>query len=317
VLSLSEAKLVPFTVNSVCENCAEIPLGVRQIEAPKMWKKGEKGLGVVVAILDTGVDREHPDLKDNIIDGRNFTNEGDSSSYQDYNGHGTHVAGTIGARENEKGVVGVAPCCKLLICKVLDRNGSGSYDQIIAGLKWATEWTGKKGEKVRVINMSLGGAENDPNLREAILNACSNGILVVVASGNEGDNREETMELGYPALYNECITVSAHDKKYKLATFSNNNLEVDVISAGVEVHSTYLNGGYAILSGTSMATPHIAGAIALILNEGEKKFKRPLSESEIYAQMVRCCITLGHATTSEGHGRVKLSYMYRKYRFYS
>lgn len=316
-LNVSEAKLVPFVINSVCENCAEIPYGVRMIEAPKMWAKGEKGLGVVVAILDTGIDRSHPDLKENIIDGRNFTNEGASDDFQDHNGHGTHVAGTIGARENNKGVVGVAPNCKLLIGKVLDKQGGGSYAQIIEGLKWATNWTGEKGEKVRIINMSLGGTVDDPHLRKAILDAVAQGILVVVASGNEGDNNEETFEYGYPALYNECVVVSAHDEKKKLAYFSNNHLEVDVIASGVEVHSTYLNGGYAILSGTSMATPHIAGALALIINEGEKKFKRPLSESEIYAQMVRCCVTTGHATTSEGHGRIRLSYMGRKFRFYS
>lgn len=312
---MTETRLVPFKVESIHESAEEIPYGVRQLEAPRTWQKGEKGKGIVVAILDTGIDRTHPDLKDRIIDGKNFTGEGAEDDFQDGNGHGTHVAGIIAASETGTGVVGVAPECSLLIVKVLDSQGSGSYDAIINGLKYVQSWQGANGEKVRVVNMSLGGSEDDPALHAAILDTVAKGILVVVASGNEGDNNEDTMERGFPALYNECVEVAACDEQKQLAYFSNNNLQVDCIAAGVNVLSTYLNGQYAKLSGTSMATPHVTGALALIIKQGEEKFQRQLSESEIYAQLVKCCATAGHKVSSEGNGTIHLSYMYKKNRF--
>lgn len=309
---MAQMKLLPFKIESVEPELTEIPYGVKQLEAPKVWRKGEKGEGVVIAILDTGIDRNHPDLVDRIIDGRNFTDEGDRDDYSDQNGHGTHVAGTIGASATGTGVVGVAPECKLLICKVLGADGSGSYRGITEAIRWATKWEGPNGERVRAMNMSLGGPHNDPEQYEAILEACAKGILVVVASGNEGDSDESTMEYSYPALYNECITVSACDEKKELAYFSNNSLQVDVIGAGVNVLSTYPTGQYAKLSGTSMATPHITGALALVIKLGEDKFRRTLTESEIYALLVKTCKSLGLEASSEGHGLPQLSLLHKK-----
>jgi major intracellular serine protease len=300
-------KLLPFEVQALQSTSFEIPYGVNQLQAPEIWAQGEKGSGIVVAVLDTGIDREHPDLKPNIIDGRNFTNEGNQDNYQDLNGHGTHCAGTIAGVENEKGVVGVAPEAKLLIGKVLDSNGSGSYRSIIQGIKWATKWKGKNGEKVRIISMSLGGSHNDSNLEQAILEACANGILVVVASGNEGDNNENTFEYGYPALYNECITVGAINENKKIAYFSNNHKQVDAVAGGVDVLSTYPPNQYARLSGTSMATPHIAGALALLIKLGEKKFKRSLTESELYGMLTKVCCSLNYEASTEGHGLPELT----------
>lgn len=299
--------LLPFEVKALHSTSFEIPFGVRQLQAPEIWAQGEKGSGIVVAVLDTGVDMFHPDLKPNIIDGRNFTNEGSREDYQDLNGHGTHCAGTIAGVENEKGVVGVAPEAKLLIGKVLDGSGSGSYYSIIQGIKWATNWEGKNGEKTRIISMSLGGSYNDKNLEKAILEACARGIIVVVASGNEGDNREETYEFGYPALYNECITVGAIDENRKIAYFSNNHKQVDVVAGGVDVLSTYPRNQYARLSGTSMATPHIAGAMALLIKLGEKKFKRTLEQAEIYGMLTKVCCSLGYEASTEGHGLPELT----------
>lgn len=300
-------KLIPFTIEALQTTSNEIPYGVSLAEAPEIWSQGEKGKGIVVAVLDTGVDVTHPDLKDRIIGGRNFTREGTANNFNDGNGHGTHVAGTIAASENGTGVVGIAPEASLLICKVLDSGGSGSYKSIIDGIRWATNWRGDNGERVRIMNMSLGGPYNDPNLYEAILEAVAEGIMIVVASGNEGDNREDTLEYGYPALYNECITVAACDHNRKLAYFSNNHLQVDVIAAGVKVLSTYPVGQYAALSGTSMATPHVAGILALLIKLGEAKFKRTLTESEIYSLLVKCSCTLGYKATSEGHGLTELT----------
>lgn len=309
---MPEMKLIPFTVKSVQTETNEIPYGVNQINAPEIWSRGEKGKGTVVCILDTGIDKTHPDLADRIIGGRNFTNEGSKTDFTDRNGHGTHVAGTIAATENGSGVVGVSPETKLLICKVLNAEGSGDYQGITDAIRWATKWRGPNGEKVRVMNMSLGGPSHDPKQYKAILDACAAGILVVVASGNEGDADEDTLEFGYPALYNECVTVAACDEKKELASFSNNSRQVDVIAAGVDVLSTYPTGRYAVLSGTSMATPHVTGAVSLIINLGEKYFGRTLTESEIYALLVQCCCGLGYKATSEGHGLINLSEVNKK-----
>ena len=300
-------KLIPFTVQSVQETTDERPYGINQIKAPEIWDQSERGKGVVIAILDTGIDTTHPDLKDRIIDGRNFTLEGRFNDITDRNGHGTHVAGTIAGSENGEGVVGVAPEADLLICKVLDRHGSGSYRSITQAIRWATRWRGPNGERVRIINMSLGGPSPDEKQYDAILQACGKGILVCVASGNEGDSNESSMEFGWPAGYNECITVSASDEEKKLAPFSNNSKEVDVMAPGVDVLSTYPVGKYAVLSGTSMATPHVAGALALIINIGEKYFDRTLTESELYALLVESCCSLGYRPSSEGHGIIDLT----------
>ena len=297
---MAEMKLLPFTVESIEENTTYIPYGIEQCEAPEIWQTGERGEDVVIAVLDTGIDMNHPDLKNNIIDGRNFTREGNSKDYTDRNGHGTHVAGTIAASGE---ILGVAPDAKLLICKVLDRNGSGGYWSIIEGIKYATEWKGKNGEKVRIISMSLGGTENDPKLEKAILEAAARGIVIIVASGNEGDNDQTTYEeQSYPAMYNECITVAACNEQKKLASFSNNHKQVDVIAAGVQVLSTYPHSKYAKLSGTSMATPHVSGILALLIKLGEKKFKRQLTESELFSLLTKCCCSLGYEASTEGHG---------------
>lgn len=297
---MAEMKLLPFTVESLEEAVTYIPYGIEQCEAPEIWQSGERGENVVVAVLDTGVDMNHPDLKNNIIGGRNFTPEGNYKDYTDRNGHGTHCAGTIAASGE---ILGVAPDAKLLICKVLDRHGSGNYWSIIEGIRYATKWKGPNGEKVRIISMSLGGSENDSKLEEAILEAAARGILIVVASGNEGDNNEETYEdQSYPSMYNECITVAACNEEKKLAAFSNNHKQVDVIAAGVQVLSTYPQSKYAKLSGTSMATPHVSGMLALLINLGEKRFKRELTESELYALLTKCCCSLGYQASTEGHG---------------
>jgi len=311
---MAEMKLVPFKVESIESTSTEIPYGVAQLEAPEIWKQGEQGEGVVVAICDTGIDRNHPCLKDQVIDGQNFTDEGGPDAYDDNNGHGTHVAGIIAAKEDDKGVVGVAPKAKLLICKVLNSQGSGSYQSIIDGINYAANWQGPNGECVRVINMSMGGPEDDTELEQAILGAVSKGIVVVVASGNEGDNNEATLEYGYPALYNECITIAACDENRKLAPFSNNSLEVDAIAAGVKVLSTYPPSQFARLSGTSMATPHISGTMALLIKIGESKFKRTLTESEIYALLAKSAVSIGYQASSEGHGLPQLCELYKTYK---
>lgn len=301
-------RLIPYKVEDVQTKQDTLPYGIKKVEAETIWAKGEKGKGIVVAILDTGIDTTHPDLMDRIIHTRNFTDEGGVNDVWDGSGHGTHVAGTIGASENNKGVVGVAPECQMVICKVLESNGSGSIEGIINALDYVRVWTGPNNEKVRVVNMSLGGPDDVPELHKAIKRVVDSGIVVCVASGNEGDDDERTMEFSYPALYNEVITVAASDENNKLAYFSNNNLQVDVIAPGVNVVSTYPDRQYAKLSGTSMATPHVTGAVALLIATGEKMFNRTLTDAEIYALLIKHTVRLGYESSSEGHGMIRLGY---------
>ncbi|KGR75271.1 S8 family peptidase [Ureibacillus sinduriensis] len=308
-----QVRLIPYTIQSVVENTNEIPKGIELIQAPDIWEDSNQGEGIVIAVIDTGIETDHPDLQDQIIDGRNFTSDydGDPNIFEDNNGHGTHVSGTIAASLNNAGVVGVAPKAKILSLKALTGEGSGNYEWIINAIKFATEWRGPDQERVRVISMSLGGPEDVPEMHKAIQKAVSQGISVVVAAGNEGDNSEDTFEYSYPGKYNEVIQVGAVDNNLTLAPFSNTNEEIDLVAPGVEVVSTYLGNKYASLSGTSMATPHIAGALALLIVLSEKEFGRTLSEAEIYAQLIKRTLPIGNRKSSEGNGFLNLNLVER------
>ena len=258
-------KIPQFRVESIHTGVAEyIPDGINMIHAPEQWAKGNEGEGIVIAIIDTGVDYNHPDLKDNIIGGKDFTGKGD---FMDGNGHGTHVAGTICATNSGSGIVGVAPKAKILALKALDDEGSGSFTWITFAIQYATE------QKVNVISMSLGGEVDYPPMHEAIKEAKKAGIIVVCAAGNEGDGNTNTEEFSFPGAYPEVIEVGAVDFQKNLAPFSNTNHEVDILAPGVQILSTYPGGGYAKLSGTSMATPHVAGAVALLKSSNIENYK--------------------------------------------
>ncbi|OIK05672.1 S8 family peptidase, partial [Bacillus sp. MUM 13] len=217
------------------------------------------------------------------------------------NGHGTHVAGTMAAAENNAGVVGVAPGAKLLIVKVLDKNGSGQYEWIINGIHYAIE------QKADIISMSLGGPVDLPELHDAIKKAVDNNILVVCAAGNDGDGKDATDELDYPGCYNEVISVGAVNLERRSSDFSNSNNEIDLVAPGEEILSTYKDGKYATLSGTSMATPHVSGAMALIKDFANKSFERKLTVPELYAQLIKRTVPLGNSPKVEGNGLLYLT----------
>ncbi|MEH7418858.1 S8 family peptidase [Neobacillus drentensis] len=299
-----KVRLFPYHLLAKVEEVTEVPKGVEMIQAPKVWEK-TKGEGMTIAILDTGCDLSHPDLKERVIGGRNFTkdDQGNQEVYRDYNGHGTHVAGTMAAMQNQQGVVGVAPKANLLIIKVLDKNGSGQYEWIINGINYAIE------QKVDIISMSLGGPEDVPELHKAIQKAVEQNILVVCAAGNEGDGRDTTNEFDYPGSYNEVISVGAIGLDRNISDFTNSNNEVDLVAPGEAILSTYLNGKYATLSGTSMATPHVSGALALIKVLANQSFERELTVPELYAQLIKRTVPLGHSPKLEGNGLVYLTAM--------
>lgn len=309
LLKNKEVKLIPFTIQKIMKNVTEIPQGVDMVHAPALWEQSKKGQGVVIAVLDTGCQIDHPELQNRIVGGKNFTKDynGNTSNFADNNGHGTHVAGTIAASENNAGVLGVAPLSKLLILKVLRKDGGGNYKSIIDAINYAIKWRGSNKERVRVISMSLGGKEDVAALHSAVKKAVENNILVICASGNEGDNSYKTDEYSYPAAYNEAISVGAVDFNKQIAKYSNSNMNVDLVAPGDDILSTFINGKYAKLSGTSMATPHVSGAAALLINISEEEFGRTLTESELYAQLIKRTTSLGFDKRSEGNGLLDLS----------
>lgn len=297
-------KLAPYEVINIQETpmMAYIPDGVKAIKAPEYWARGYKGQGIVIAVMDTGCEVDHPDLRDRIIGGRNFTKEdrGNPDKYSDYNGHGTHVAGIIAASGTPDGVFGVAPKASLLILKIMNRKGVGSYESLIEAIRYAME------VKVNIISLSLGGSMDLPGLKEAIKAAVAQGITVVCAASNEGDGNPDTQECAYPGCYEETIAVGAQQGK-GVARFSNTNNQIDLIAPGVEIISTYIKGQYAQLSGTSMAAPHVTGALALLMNWGQENFRRDLTEAEVYAQLIKRTISLGLPKMQEGNGILNLT----------
>lgn len=273
-----------------------IPTGVNMINAPLMWNKGYTGDGVKVAILDSGC-IQHPDLINNIIGGKNFTTEGSETDYNDLNGHGTHVAGIIAG--NGK-VMGVAPNAKLLILKVLDKTGNGNCQGLYDAINYAIE------QKVDIINMSLGISINVNEIHTMLKKAVDNNICVVCACGNEGDGKAFTDEYSYPAGYNEAISVGAIDNARVNAVFTNSNKEVDLVAHGVNVVSTHLNYGYRSMSGTSQATPHVAGALALLKEYYRKTFEKEPTEVELYAQLIKRTVELNLDRKLQGQGMLFL-----------
>ncbi len=230
-----------------------IPWGVDRIEAETVWSAAT-GDPVKVAVVDTGIDTAHPDLSANLKGGYNAISP--AKSYTDDNGHGTHVAGTIAAALNSIGVAGVAPAADLYGVKVLSRSGSGYTSDIIEGIQWAVA------HDVDVINMSLGSAYYSASFDLACQQAIDAGVTIVAAAGNEGP---ALGTVGYPAKYARVIGVSAVDRSDLIAWFSSVGTGVDIAAPGVGIPSTYKGQKYATLSGTSMASPHVAGVAALVL----------------------------------------------------
>lgn len=231
----------------------ETPYGITRVNGVASYTGSN-----VAWVLDSGIDLDHPDLNVDASRGFNaFSSGKDSQSLDDGNGHGSHVAGTIAARNNDVGVIGVAPGATVIPVKVLNSRGSGSYSGVIAGVDWVAA-NGKSGD---VANLSLGGPVSDA-LDNAVKNAASKGIKFALAAGNESTDANNSS----PARVNgtNIYTISAVDSKDAWAYFSNyGNPPVDYAAPGVSVRSTYKNGGYASLSGTSMASPHAAGVLLL------------------------------------------------------
>lgn len=232
--------------------------GVSDIQAPASWQSGLTGKGVKIAVIDTGAG-PHANLI--VAGGTNVVNGSMTTSYADDNGHGTHVTGIIAAQGLNGGVEGVAPGASVFAVKALNSSGSGYTSDIISGIDWAID------NEMDIINMSLGSSESSKSLKNAVDTAYKNGLLVVAAAGNDGNSSGSGTNVEYPANYESVIAVAAVDSTHKRASFSATGSKVEVSAPGVNIISTYSNGRYTQMSGTSMATPFVAGDLALLKQE--------------------------------------------------
>ncbi|MGE0610279.1 MAG: S8 family peptidase [Pirellulales bacterium] len=243
----------PFRVEARFLSLSEtIDWSLNLYRVPQAWKQS-RGRGVKVAVLDTGIDADHPDLGDAIEAARDFT--ASRGGPIDRNGHGTHVAGTIAARQNDVGVVGVAPDCRLIVAKVLGDDGSGSDAAIARGIGWAVE------SGADILSMSFGSRQPSTAIYRALQQAVDQGRFVICAAGNDG----RPNSVNYPARLPMAVAVSAVDRNGQISPFSSRGPEVDIAAPGQDIVSTWLNGSYAKLSGTSMAAPFVSGVVALTL----------------------------------------------------
>lgn len=259
------------------------------------WNK-TKGAGVKIGIIDTGVDINHVDLRHCIQRAYNAFNG--STDVRDVQGHGTHVAGVLAGDGIMKGV---APESKLYVAKGLGDNGSGTINSLIQSLNWCIN------QNVDIITMSLGINVPIPIMETAINYATSRGIICVAAAGNDGYGRHDVISIDYPAAYENTIAVGAIDMNRKSAYFSSIG-NVDVVTFGVDVISTFPNNRYAALSGTSMATPYITGAIALIQSNAKNRLGRRLTLEEIRMMLILNAVDLGEPGYDNVYGYGKFQF---------
>ena len=277
-----------------------LPYGIDRVDAEVAHANGQTGSGADVAILDTGIDSDHPDLQANLGAGESFANCGSggftgscafsgndnacNESWDDDNDHGTHCAGVADAVDNGEGVVGVSTSATLHAVKVLDCGGSGSYSDIAAGIEYTAD------QSWDVASMSLGGSQSQV-VADAAEYAYNNGVLLVAAAGNSGPCSDC---VGYPAAEPEVIAVSATDSNDDLASFSSTGPEVELAAPGVDILST-LPGGYGKLSGTSMSCPHVAGAGGQLMANG-------YTNTEARNQLGSTAEDIGLSENEQGNG---------------
>lgn len=277
------------------------------IAMPAVWNAGYRGTGIKIGVVDTGIDRTHPDFAGRIVDGASFV----GSDYQDDNGHGTHVASICaGSGAAQSGTyTGVAPEAHLYVAKVLDQGGSGAMSGVMAGVEWAVE------RGVQVINLSLGGSGSSDG-QDALSLTCNaavaQGIVVCVAAGNEGPTART---VGSPGAAADVITIGATDRRDRMASFSSRGPtrdgrnKPDVCFPGVDIVAARATGTtmgsplgdrYTASSGTSMATPHAAGLAALLLQA-----RMGSLPTQIKQALMETALDIGADLNSQGSGRAR------------
>jgi subtilisin family serine protease len=231
--------------------------GWDKVQAKQAWDVTQGSSNVVIAIVDTGIQSSHPDLDSKIVAGYDYVDN--DSTPTDGNGHGTHVAGTSAAETNNStGGAGMCPNCRLMPVRVLNNSGSGTMAGVANGITWAADHGAK------VINMSLGGG-GATTLQNAVDYAWGKGVFMACAAGN--DNTSSTTN-SYPGAYTNCFAIASTTSTDARSSFSNYGSWVEVAAPGSSIYSTWLNSGYNTISGTSMATPHVAGLAGLLASQG-------------------------------------------------
>ncbi|WP_328203974.1 S8 family peptidase [Brevibacillus nitrificans] len=236
---------------------ASYQYGPQTIQAPSAWDVTQGSAAVKIAVVDTGVQLDHPELQSKIIQGYDYVNN--DANPMDGNGHGTHVAGIASAvTNNAYGIAGVCPLASILPVRVLDDSGSGDLLNVARGIIFAAA------QGAQVINLSLGSPATSSTLQSAIDYAWRSGAVIVAAAGNDG-----SVVPSYPANYPNVISVASTNANDVKSGFSNYGRWVDVAAPGENILSTYPGSYYAYLSGTSMASPHVAGLAALLASQGK------------------------------------------------
>lgn len=291
ILEPDEALRIEALPSGSIVNERGIPWGVGHIGAPSAWSR-TTGHRVRVGVIDTGVDFAHPDLRHSLERGINLLHRMELP--QDDNGHGTHIAGTIAAANQHQGIIGVAPRAQIHPVKAFDHNGTAYVSDIILGIEWCVR------NDIDVVNMSFGMKTRSRSLLAAVNGAYRSGVLIVASSGNDG----RIGGIDYPARYANTIAVGATTRQGRIASFTNRSGLIDVYAPGERIVSAWLRGKHREMSGTSMATSHVTGAVALLLS-----LKPRLSPGQIKTIVQRSAVPLKNGKTPRTAGELSVSRM--------
>ncbi|BBI33119.1 S8 family peptidase [Cohnella abietis] len=265
---------------------ARIPWNIRRVLAPPVWKASNQGSNIKLGIIDTGIAR-HPDLK--IAGGVNTIN---GKSFHDDNGHGTHVAGIAAATGHQK-IYGIAPKVSLYAVKVLDATGSGYITDIVEGINWCLA------NGIKIMNMSFGSTADSKLLKDTIRRARKQGAVMIASAGNSG---HFFRQIDAPARYPETIAVAATTIKNRVAFFSSRGSGIDIAAPGVNILSTWLKGTYRRESGTSMSSPHVTGAAALL-----RGIKPNLSATKLILRLTKNALRIPGGVSAVGNGLLQVA----------
>lgn len=278
----SSISLPPYTINQIGDYqtlSQNVPWGISKLDVPSAWAK-TKGEGITIMVIDTGFSGHEDNV--NETKGPSFVAQEPDS--RDYNGHGTHVVGIIGACDNATGIVGVAPNSKIISVKALDKNGFATGASVERALEYAAK------VKPDIINLSLGSSKTMPDsIYNLLQKMADQGIVTVVAAGNNGRKGG----IMYPAKWPMTFAIGAYDIFDEVASFSAVGEEIDFVAPGVEILSTFLNNQYAIMSGTSMAAPFVTGVLALMLAQAKKIGVKYATAKQIYDHLLVATVDLG------------------------
>ena len=288
-VAYAEPDFLAATLGTPNDPSFSLQWGLTKVQAPEAWDVTIGSPSITIAILDTGVDLDHPDLAGKLVAIKNFTS---SPTADDLRGHGTHVAGIAAALTNNGiGVAGLGYSATLMNVKVLGDDGFGFYSWIANGIVWAAD------NGADIINMSLSGSSASSTWESAVNYAWNRGVLIVAAAGNDGDSLPE-----YPAYYENCMAVAATDQLDKIPSWSNRGDWVDVAAPGNGIYSTLPEGTYGYKSGTSMAAPHVAGLAALVCAVVKDINGDGRLNDEVRARIEATCDDIG--ITGIGSGRI-------------